>query len=128
MQTWRSFLDKLKKEANSVLSIGAGVEDKGKEPFDLMLIAGEPPATRRYWIVNAPDIVSPGGWVMLGNANRPEYWKERAKLKEKAKTVKTFDDNSSGSKFRVMEFYQMPGATRKKGKKKDESRTQPEQE
>ena len=129
MTQWRDYLDKILKDADSVLNINAvgGIETKGESPYDVLLIGGEPISSRKEYVKHAAQYVNPGGWVMLGNANRPEYATERAALKEKAVTVKTFDCNQNGSLFVVIEFYQMPGKPRKKAGT-SESRKQPERE
>ena len=105
MQTWHDFLEK-----NSAL-----------------VIEGNPPAVKRKKILDAIENAEPGQWLMLANANRPEYAAERAKLIEKASKVETFDANENGSKFRIIEFYRMPGGSRRKAKK-DETREESEQE
>ena len=92
MQTWHDYLDNLE---------------------DVFIIEGYPPSAKKKQFAVAMDTVKPGGWIMLGNANRPEYAKERAELKAKAASVKTFDANEGGSKFRIVEFYKMPGRARK---------------
>jgi predicted O-methyltransferase YrrM len=79
------------------------------EPYNLLLIDGEPVEDRREWIRRAPQIVRPGGWVVLDNANRPEYTKERKHLQAYAAEVVTFDVNEGGTQYLVTEFYRMPG-------------------
>jgi predicted O-methyltransferase YrrM len=75
---------------------------------DLLLIDGEPLADRRDWLMHAPNIVKPGGWVVLDNANRPDYAIERDIIKAAAAEVKTFDGNQPGTLYLVTEFYRMP--------------------
>lgn len=94
------------------------LEDKG----NVIVVTGEPPASRKAKIITALAQVEAGGWIMLANANRPEYARQREMLKSVAVDVKTFDDNANGSLFRVMEFYKMPGKA-----KKYESRNESEQ-
>jgi predicted O-methyltransferase YrrM len=65
---------------------------RGKD-YDLLLIDGEPVETRRKWLTDAPLIVRRGGWVVLDNANRPEYAAEREGLRQFAELVKTVDGN-----------------------------------
>jgi len=76
--------------------------------FDLLLIDGEPVEHRRRWIQAAPQIVKPGGWVVLDNANRPEYAKERKHLQTHATEIATFECNEGGTEYLVTEFYKMP--------------------
>ena len=96
---WREFLEKLQKDDNNVI-----------------IVEGVPPATRRKGILQALETAQPGDWILLGNANRPEYYRERALLKARAATVKMFDFNEGGSKFRVVEFYKMPGKPKRRSK------------
>ena len=77
-------------------------------PVDLLLIDGEPVEHRRRWIQAAPQIVKPGGWVVLDNANRREYAKERKHLQIYAAEVVTFECNEGGTEYLVTEFYKMP--------------------
>ena len=115
---WRDFLDKLLEDADSVLNIEAveGIEDAGNPPVDLMLIGGASIEFRKTWIDAIPEMVNPGGWVMLGNVNHPKLYEAVAELKKKAATVKTFDFNSGGSRFHVMEFYKLPGKPKRRSK------------
>ena len=118
MQTWDDFFDKIREESETLILIsGHGeIDTIGEAPYAAMVIGNEPVRARIPWIVKAPELVKPGGWVMLGNANRREYAKERAEIKAKAAKVKTFDCNEGGSKFRVVEFYQMPGKPKRRSK------------
>lgn len=75
---------------------------------DLLLIDGEPVEDRVQWIESAPDIVKLGGWIVLDNANRPEYAEERKHLQEIAESFETFDGNEAGTLYLVTEFYRMP--------------------
>lgn len=76
--------------------------------YDLLLIDGEPIEDRAKWIESAPEFVKPGGWVVLDNANRPEYAKERKWLQDIAESCETFDCNE-GTAYLVTEFYKMKG-------------------
>ena len=51
--------------------------------FDLVLIDGEPLESRCAWIEAAPKL-APHGWVVLDNANRPQYAAQRATLSQLA--------------------------------------------
>lgn len=80
------------------------------EPIDLVLIDGEPVENRGKWITAAPRMVKPGGWVVLDNANRPEYKRERDELQKYADLVATFDSNKpAGFLYLVTEFWKMKG-------------------
>jgi hypothetical protein len=94
----------------NVLILGRGVPTN-VEPFDLLLIDGEPVEDRRGWIWAASNLVKPGGWVVLDNANRPEYAKERQHLQAYAAEFQTFDGNEGGTRYLVTEFYRMPEAS-----------------
>lgn len=77
-------------------------------PVDLLLIDGEPVEDRAKWIDAAHRIVKPGGWVVLDNANRPEYSKEREGLKRYADLICTFDSNrEAGFLYLVTEFWRV---------------------
>lgn len=76
--------------------------------YDLLLIDGEPIEDRKAWINVAPALVKPGGWVVLDNANRPEYATERKWLQGIVESYKTFDCNE-GTAYLVTEFYKMKG-------------------
>jgi predicted O-methyltransferase YrrM len=78
------------------------------EPLDMILIDGEPPEDRALWLTASVSLVRPGGWVMLDNANRPEYEKERKHMQTYAAEVVTFDCNERGTEYLITEFYQMP--------------------
>ena len=86
--------------------------------YDLLFIDGEPVEKRRDWIKAAPQIVKPGGFMVLDNANRPEYAKERALLD--AELFYTVNGNDEISKYLITEFYLMKGSD-------NESRKQPKQ-
>jgi hypothetical protein len=76
---------------------------------DLLLIDGEPVETRAEWIQWANALVRPGGWVVLDNANRPEYATERGWLQSVCENYETFDCNEANTKYLVTEFYKMKG-------------------
>ena len=80
--------------------------------FDLLLIDGEPVETRATWLYLAEKIVKPGGWIVLDNANRPEYARERIYLNTCAELVQRFDGNQPGTLYLVTEFYRMEHASR----------------
>jgi hypothetical protein len=52
-------------------------------------------------------MVVPGGWVVLDNANRPEYEYERSLLPGWAKLAMRFDNNIAISHYFVTEFWQL---------------------
>lgn len=86
---------------------------------DLLLIDGEPVEARADWLTQAPTFVKPGGWVVLDNANRPEYAAEREALRQYADLVETFDSNEGVTKYLVTDFWKMKAGA-------DENRQQPE--
>lgn len=73
--------------------------------YNLFLIDGEREMRGRC-INAAPLLVKPGGWVVLDNANRPEYADERDGLRAHAKLVARFDNNIPRSLYFVTEFWQ----------------------
>jgi predicted O-methyltransferase YrrM len=81
----------------------------GAGPYDLIFIDGDPVAERAEWIRKAPDMLKPGGWIVLDNANRPEYRGERERLLASADLVESFDGNMGNTEFLVTEFYQKKG-------------------
>jgi hypothetical protein len=79
--------------------------------YDLMLIDGEPVERRGMFLKAAAGMVKPGGWVVLDNANRPEYAEERFEfICNHAEFYVMFEMNMVGqSKYLVTEFYKMRG-------------------
>jgi predicted O-methyltransferase YrrM len=77
--------------------------------YDLVLVDGEPVENRATWIKTVKRLVKPSGWVVLDNANRPEYAAEREGLREHAELVNTVDGNTGGTKYLVTEFWKMKG-------------------
>jgi predicted O-methyltransferase YrrM len=95
---------------------------------DLLLIDGEPVELRADWLESAPQIVKPGGWVVLDNANRPEYAAERHALEQIAAEYIRFDGNEGGTRYLVTDFYRMPEAPAEelvKGGKRGARRSKP---
>jgi predicted O-methyltransferase YrrM len=93
--------------------------------YDLLLIDGEPVKDRIRWIEAAPQLVRPGGWVVLDNCNRPEYTREREALQKIAAEHTTINGNEGQTQYLMTEFYRMPEAVqeqpqkpKRKGKKK----------
>lgn len=76
---------------------------------DLLLIDGEPIEHRRAWLTISEIIVRPGGWIVLDNANRPEYKMERKALLDHCDLIKSFDGNEGGTNHLVTEFYRVKG-------------------
>lgn len=80
-------------------------ENAPEEGFDLFMIDGER-EMRGSCIIRARLYVRPGGWVVLDNANRPEYEAERRTLFDWCKLKARFDNNIPRSKYFVTEFWQ----------------------
>jgi hypothetical protein len=84
---------------------------KRRRDYDLLLIDGEPVQDRSKWITEAPRIVRNGGWVVLDNANRPEYAAEHEGLKQFAELIQTVDGNIQNNfihtSYLVTEFWRM---------------------
>lgn len=87
--------------ANVTLKTSERVE----QPFDLLLIDGEPIEERCIWLDAARKIIKAGGWVVLDNANRPEYASERRELVKHFDLIHTVDGNDTGTRYLVTEFY-----------------------
>lgn len=78
--------------------------------WDVMLIDGEPVNIRAEWLKWAHEFVKPSGWIVLDNANRPEYKREREGLQEFAELVHTVNSNkSAGFMYLVTEFWKVKG-------------------
>lgn len=77
------------------------------DKFDLLLIDGEPVTDRAAWLIAAPDLVKSGGWVILDNANRPEYTQERAELKKAAESYESINANEGGTLYLITDFYRL---------------------
>ena len=54
------------------------------EKLDLMFVDGEPVQARGHWLDRAPKLVKSGGYVVIDNANRPEYAGARAQFAKHA--------------------------------------------
>lgn len=91
---------------NVALIFGGGVLRIA--PVDLLLIDGEPVCERRLWIDASAELVKPGGYVVLDNANRPEYAMARMKFAERAERINIVDGNGGGREFIITEFYRLP--------------------
>lgn len=88
---------------------------------DLLIIDGEPVINRRLWIAAAHWIVREGGYVVLDNANRPEYEIEHDAMRRDFEDCTIFNCNEVGTKYLVTEFYRKAkahAARRTKSKQK----------
>jgi len=74
---------------------------------DLLFIDGIPVEDRAKWLTSAPEIVRDGGWIVLDNANRPEYATEREELKKNADLIHTVDGNAGKTRYLVTEFWRV---------------------
>lgn len=91
--------------APSNVTVFLGRDLPGLAPgFDLVFIDGER-AGRGWFIQRAPRYLKPGGWIVLDNANRPEYAEERHALHNVAKLTARFDNNIPTSRYFVTEFW-----------------------
>lgn len=75
---WYTALDN-KNLDNVVLQFGSFPLEEETDK-DLLLIDGEPVRLRAGWLREAQRIVKRGGWIILDNANRREYARERADM------------------------------------------------
>lgn len=101
---WYSVLRK-RVPQNVTLLVGCGVLHVA--PVDLLLIDGEPVQDRAKWIDAAMNLVHPGGYVVLDNANRPEYEKERKDFLAQATLIRTVNGNVGGCMHLITEFYKI---------------------
>lgn len=76
---------------------------------DLLFIDGEPVEQRKDWLEKAPQLVKPGGYVILDNANRPEYASERAEFAKHATLLHTVNGNEPPCVHLITEFYRLKG-------------------
>lgn len=105
-QTWADAIRE-KAPQNVTVVHSSGTPDKSRL-FDLLLIDGEPVENRGEWLGIARNIIRPGGWVVLDNANRPEYRQERKELGKYAISKFTVNSNAeAGYKYLVTEFWQL---------------------
>jgi predicted O-methyltransferase YrrM len=72
---------------------------------DIVYIDGEPIHYRDDWLAFAP--YTGCKWVVLDNANRPEYSLQRAVFRNHADLVVTADGNERGTMYLVTEFWRM---------------------
>lgn len=77
--------------------------------YDLFFIDGEPVERRGPWLDFAPQIVKPGGIIVLDNANRPEYVTQRFDLLKRCEPLACISGNENGTLFLVTEFYRLKG-------------------
>lgn len=101
---WYVVLEK-RKPANVTLVMGQGVLYIA--PVDVLFIDGEPVENRAEWILAAQRLVKPGGYVVLDNANRPEYAEAREQMRRTFTEVKRVDGNKGGFLYLVTEFYRL---------------------
>jgi hypothetical protein len=78
-------------------------------PVDLLLIDGEPLEVRCVWLFEATKLVKPGGWIILDNANRDIYKRERQALIDAyPEDYYCFDGNEGITKYLVTDFWRLP--------------------
>jgi hypothetical protein len=108
---WRPIITE-RAPTNAIIIDGSGPGNaprrSGHSKYDLLLIDGEPLEVRADWLDEAAKLVTPGGWVVLDNANRPEYAYSRSAFAERAELVRRFDGNVPGSLYLVTEFFRLP--------------------
>jgi len=110
---YKSLVDKANEKGNVIMLLTAPGQFPTDElsyyaPFDVVFIDGEHKhGGRRVWIENARNILKPHGWLVLDNANRPEYADVQQTLPRLFTREARFDRNENGSKFFVTEFWRM---------------------
>ena len=105
-QEWRLAIEARKPGNCIVMPVAAGIMPPMPFALDLLFVDGEPVEDRALWLRAAPKLLLPGGWLVLDNANRPEYAAERADLETFATLVKTFDRNDH-TRYLVTDFWRM---------------------
>jgi predicted O-methyltransferase YrrM len=83
----------------------------GRKRFNLLLIDGEPVEHRIYYMMMAAKLVKPGGYVVLDNANRPEYEAERLYLRRRLKWMCSINCNMAPTRYLVTDFFRVPEVT-----------------
>lgn len=96
--------DKVRSLAPANVTILQSCPETPDREYDLFFIDGEREQRGSYLAI-AHLLVKAGGWVVLDNANRPEYQDQRAGLKKTAKLVARFDNNIPKSLYFVTEFW-----------------------
>lgn len=81
----------------------------GPGGFDLLLIDGEPINAKSVYLCEAEKLVKPGGFVVLDNANRPDYAGLRKRFGERHELIASIDGNSAMTKYLVTDFYRLRG-------------------
>ena len=91
---------------NCTLIPWTAIERMPELPYkvDLVLIDGDREG-RRVWLANIRRYLAPSGWIVLDNANRPEYALERASLGDWCTLEARFDRNHWNSHYFVTEFW-----------------------
>lgn len=103
----REWREEVQKRAGDNVAFLAEPDFSPVEYYDLIFIDGEPVGVRGVWLFFAPAMAKPGGWIVLDNANRPEYAIERESLKEFADLVFTANGNEGGTRYLVTEFWRL---------------------
>lgn len=99
---------KAQKPGNCVIMpVGVGVVPALPWKADLVFIDGEPVEDRRLWLLAARKMINPAGWLVLDNANRPEYAEARAALTGIATLEKVINGNAESTSYLVTEFWRL---------------------
>lgn len=72
---------------------------------NLLFLDGEPLEKRIQWINQAPFITTE--WIVIDNANRPEFELAREGLKEHAELIHTVNGNEAGTLYLLTEFWRV---------------------
>lgn len=94
-----------------ILAPGGSIPLVGRAKYDLLLVDGMPLADRALYLDAAAKLLAPGGWLVLDNANRPEYFGAWARLAERAELLARVDGNAyhAGTRYLVTEFWRLYG-------------------
>lgn len=98
---WAKYIRDMKLDNVTVLENGMALNDS----CDLLFIDGMPVELKKDWIKESINIVKKGGFIVLDNANRPEYTQEREYLLQNAVLLNRVDGNENWTLYLVTEFY-----------------------
>jgi hypothetical protein len=76
---------------------------------DVVIVDGEPVASRAVWLTNIFQVIKPGGIVVLDNSNRPDVRIARDWLNWQALMRAVIDVRCPNANYPITDFYRMPG-------------------
>lgn len=103
----REWREEVQKRAGDNVTFLPDADFRMIQAYDVIFIDGEPVFERGAWLLHAPKMAKPRGWIILDNANRPEYIEERAILADVADLVFTANGNEGGTRYLLTEFWRL---------------------